>query len=400
MIKRLALLPALLISLSPLYAQKQAAKPQPYAQTDAVALRLPDSLSGTVDKIAGYINAHFTTPTEKTRAIFIWIADNIEYDVVNMFALNFYDDPAEVIARPLRTRKGICVNYASLFTALCNQVGVRSQVVDGYTKQRGFVGFIPHAWSAAVVDGSWYLFDPTWGSGYVENNVFVRKINEAYFKATPETFIATHMPFDPLWEFLYYPVTTEDFFNGRTALDKSKPYFNYPDSIKAYAAEDTVIRETAAANRIEKNGVRNSATADMIRHLRVDVENRQRQTEADRQNRVVDAFNEASRRYNQSVTLFNAFIDYRNNQFKPTRPDAEIQQMLDSADHQLQAAKAEAGAIMLTPADGRIQQALQQLSAAIAQAEPHYRESQEWLTRYFSKGKLGRKSMFYKFSWL
>jgi hypothetical protein len=397
--KKLTVVPALLLSLS-LCAQKPAIKPNPYARIDALALKLPDSLSTTADKIAGYINAHFTTPTEKARAIFIWIAYNIQYDVVNMFALNFYDDPAEDITRPLRTRKGICVNYASLFTALCNQVGVRSLVVEGYTKQRGFVGYIPHAWSAAVVDGNWYLFDPTWGSGYVENNVFVRKINEGYFKASPETFIATHMPFDPLWEFLYYPVTTEDFFNGKTAQDKSRPYFNYPDSIKAYEAGDTVTRETAAALRIEKNGVRNSATADMIRHLRVDVENHQRQTEADRQNKIVDAFNEASRTYNQSVTLFNVFIDYRNMQFKPTRPDAEIQQMLDSADHQLQAAKAEAEAILLTPADSRIRQPLQQLKEVIGQAEPHLRESQEWLTKYFSKGKLGRKSMFYKFSWL
>ncbi|HEV2479015.1 MAG TPA: transglutaminase domain-containing protein [Puia sp.] len=397
--KWLTLAPALLLSLT-LCAQKPASKPNHYAQIDALALKLPDSSSATVAGIAAYVNAHFTTPTEKTRAIFIWIADKIDYDVVNMFALNFYDDPTEDIARPLRTRKGICVNYASLFTAICNEVGIQSVVVQGYTKERGFVGYIPHAWSAAVVDGSWYLFDPTWGSGYVENNVFVRKINEAYFKATPETFIATHMPFDPLWEFLYYPVTTEDFFNGRTGVDKTRPYFNYEDSIKAYDAENTVTREAIAANRIERNGVRNSATADMIRHLRVDVENHERQAESDRQNRVIDSFNLASRTFNQAITLFNAFIDYRNDQFKPAKPDAAIQQMLDSADRALFAAKAQVSAIVPTVADTKIQQPLQQLTAAIAQAEPHFREAQEWLTKYFSKGKLGRKSMFYKFSWL
>jgi len=399
MIKILAFIPAVLLSLS-LCAQKPVAKPKPYASIDALALKLPDSLSGTVDGIAGYINAHFTTPTEKTRAIFIWIADKIDYDVVNMFALNFYEDPAEEIAKPLRTRKGICVNYASLFTAICNAAGIRSVVVQGYTKERGFVGFIPHAWSAAMIDGSWYLFDPTWGSGYVENNVFVRKLNEACFKATPETFIATHMPFDPLWEFLYYPATTEDFFNGKTAVDKSRPYFNYPDSIKAYDAEDTVTREALAASRIERNGVRNSATADMIRHLRVDVENHERQAESDRRNRVIDSFNLASKTFNEAVTLFNAFIDYRNDQFKPAKPDKEIQQMLDSAERVLFAAKAQVSAIVLTPADDRVKQPLEQLSAAIATAEPHFREAQEWLTKYFSKGKLGRKGMFYKFSWL
>ena len=399
--KWLTFFPTALLSLS-LCAQKPApaAKPDPYAQIDAKALRLPDSSSHRVETIAAYVNASFTGAAEKTRAIFVWIAANIQYDVVNMFALNFYDDPVENSNRPLRTRKGICVNYAALFTAICNQAGIRSLVVDGYTKQRGFVGYIPHAWSAAVIDGNWYLFDPTWGSGYVENNVFVHQLNEAYFKAKPETFIATHMPFDPLWQFLYYPVTTEDLFNGKTVQDKSRPYFNYPDSIKAYEAEDTVLRETLAADRIEKNGVRNSATADMIRHLRVDVENHRRQVETDRQNRLIDSFNMASRTYNQAINLFNAFINYRNEQFKPTKPDAEIQQMLDTADHQLQAAKTEAAALVLTPADSRIQGSLQQLSAAIAQAEPHFRESQEWLVKYFSKGKLGRKSMFYKFSWL
>ena len=387
------------------HAQKPSVKPKPksnagsYAQVDAEALKLPDSASHDVGSIAAYMNSHFSTPTEKTRAVFIWIANTIDYDVVNMFALNFHEDTTEKITKPLRTRKGICENYASLFTAICSRAGVRSLVVTGYTKQRGFVGYIPHAWSAALVDGSWYLFDPTWGSGYVENNKFVRKINEGYFKASPESFIATHMPFDPLWEFLYYPVTTEDFFNGKTVPDKSRPYFNYPDSIRAYDALSTIEQERTAADRIERNGVRNSATADMIRYLRVDVENYRLQTETDRQNKLIDVFNTALRDFNGSVHQFNLFINYRNDQFKPVKPDPEIQQMLDSADHQLQTAKTEAARIVPTPADTRIKQPLAQLQAGITDMEPHVREMQEWLTKYFSKGKLGRKGMFYKFTW-
>jgi hypothetical protein len=135
-------------------------------------------------------------------------------------------------------------------------------------------------------------------------------------------------------------------------------------------------------------------------NAQVEAENRQRQAEADRQNRIVDSFNVASRTFNDAVRLFNDFNNYRNDKFKPTKPDAEIQQMLDSAQRQFFAAKAEAGAIVLTPADTRIQQPLKQLKDAIAQIDPHFREAQEWLTKYFSKSKLGRKTMFYKFSWL
>lgn len=131
-----------------------------------------------------------------------------------------------------------------------------------------------------------------------------------------------------------------------------------------------------------------------------DVRNRQAQLETDRQNRVVDSFNVASRTFNDAVRLFNNFNDYRNDKFKPMKPDAEIQYMLDSAQREFFAAKTEAGAIVLTPADTRIRQPLKQLKDAIGQIDPHFREAQAWLTKYFSKSKLGRKTMFYKFSWL
>ncbi len=128
--------------------------------------------------------------------------------------------------------------------------------------------------------------------------------------------------------------------------------------------------------------------------------NRKEQAETDRQNRVIDSFNVAARTFNQATSLFNAFNDYRNDQFKPMKSDAEIRQMMDTAQRMLWNAKGMVAGIVLTPADSKIQQPLQQLSAAISQAEPHYREAQAWLLDYFSKGTLARKRMFYKFSWL
>jgi hypothetical protein len=126
---------------------------------------------------------------------------------------------------------------------------------------------------------------------------------------------------------------------------------------------------------------------------------RAQQAEADRQNKLIDAFNVASKTYNRAVDLFNVFINYRNDKFTPSKPDAEIELMLDSADHQLQAAKKEAFAIAPTAVDGNVQRSLQQLKDAIAQVEPHIQECQQWLTKYLFKSRIGRKTMFYKFSW-
>ena len=77
------LLPALLYAQKPAVSQKPAVRSNPYAQTDARALQLPDSSSHEVSRIAAYMTSNFTTATEKTRAIFIWIANNIQYDIDN-----------------------------------------------------------------------------------------------------------------------------------------------------------------------------------------------------------------------------------------------------------------------------------------------------------------------------
>ncbi|HEY4286018.1 MAG TPA: hypothetical protein VGN00_02870 [Puia sp.] len=83
---RLKILFLLLLPALDLAAQKPAQKPvrkpgetvNEYAKLDSKALRLPDSLTASTDKIAGYINAHFNGSVEKTRAIFIWVANNIQ----------------------------------------------------------------------------------------------------------------------------------------------------------------------------------------------------------------------------------------------------------------------------------------------------------------------------------
>jgi len=361
-----------------------------YGAIDKVALQIPDSSTLTPAGIARYINGHFTRDSEKARAAFIWIATNIRYDIANMFALNFYEKKEEKIARPLRTRKGTCENYAALFTDICTRAGIRSYVVDGYTKQNGFADYIPHAWSAAYVDNAWYLFDPTWGSGYVSNGKFYTKIDNSHFRTLPALSIKTHMPFDYLWQFLDHPVTNQEFYEGRTGEDKSKPLFNYSDSIAAYERLDEVDAYTAEAGRIEKNGIKNSMIFDRLQHLR-------REVEVSRQNEIVYLYNSAMADYNKGVNHFNAFVNYYNQQFKPAKSDPEIQVMLDTTGASLKEASAKLDRIKNPDANttaliGNFRKQIADLSVVV-------QERQDWLKKYFAKGKLGRRSMFYKFTW-
>jgi hypothetical protein len=363
-----------------------------YATIDKKALQLPDSLTNTTDQIAGYITSNFATDKDKSRAIFIWVASNIQYDIDNMFAINFYEKKEEKIAKPLKTRKGICENYASLFTDICIKSGIKSFVIEGYTKQNGFTDYIPHAWSAALIDSSWFLFDPTWGSGYVNGGKYFRKINNDYYKTSPTTLIKSHIPFDYLWQFLNYPVTNQEFYEGKTQQNKTKPFFNFKDTIQLYEKQRHIDQLISTVYRMEKNGVKNSLIFDRLQHLKLEIEN-------DRQTKIINLYNSAVIDFNDGINGFNDYINYRNKQFIPKKTDPEIQNMLDVPDNKLKEAKNKLGQI--SNPDINTSNMIRQLTKSIVDASTQMKEQQDWLRLYFSKNKSGRKSMFYdrKVTW-
>lgn len=363
-----------------------------FAIIDSKALKLPDSLTKTTAGISEYITANFKTDREKTRAIFIWVASNIRYDIENMFAINFYEKKEDKINKPLISGKGICENYAALFNDICSKSGIKSFVIEGYTKQNGFTDYIPHAWCAALVDSAWYMFDPTWGSGYVNGGKFFKKINNAYYKSSPLTLIKSHMPFDYLWQFLYYPVSNQEFYEGKTLQNKTKPYFNYPDSIRVYENQTYIERLISSSYRIEKNGVKNAMVFDRLRHYKVEIEN-------DKQNKAINLYNAAVDDYNLSISYLNIFIQYRNKQFTPEKSDPEIQKMIDAVANMLNEAKAKL--MQIINPDTNTISLISKLNKSIEEISAQVKEQQDWLTIYFSKGKSKRKSMFYekKITW-
>jgi hypothetical protein len=367
-----------------LYSQN---KVNEYEAIDKKALQIPESLTKSTEEIASYVISNFPSNKDKIRAIFIWTATNIQYDLENMFTENFYKKDEDKISKPLKTRKGICENYAALFNDICLKSGIKSYVIEGYTKQNGFTDYIPHAWCAAFIDNSWYLFDPTWGSGYVKNGKFYKKINNEYFKIKPSAFIRSHMPFDFLWQFLNYPVTYQEFNEGRTRENRSKPFFNFQDSIQVYENLSYVKQLINSSNRIEMNGRKNSLVTDRLQYLNLEIEN-------ERRNQTVNLYNAAVTDYNEGIKLYNDFIKYRNKQFTPQKTDTEFQSMIDSANNKLKTSNIKLSEI-INP-DVNTNSLIIQLTNSIDEAFLRVKEQQEWFKSYSSKDESGRKSMFYK----
>ena len=119
-----------------------------YASVNRIMSRIPDSLTCSTQKIADYICSNFSTQKEKSRAVFIWIARNIKYNFDSILTNKYYETPTEVSDRILRTRTGVCLNYACLFNELSIKAGIKSYVIHGFTKQGFRVDFLPHVWCA------------------------------------------------------------------------------------------------------------------------------------------------------------------------------------------------------------------------------------------------------------
>ncbi|MFM2367928.1 MAG: hypothetical protein RL619_224 [Bacteroidota bacterium] len=361
-----------------------------YALIDNKMANISISSTSSTEAIANYINTNFKTDTDKIRAVFYWTASNISYDVANRFKVNFNETPQEQIAKTLKTKKGVWIHYATIFNDISNKIGIQSYIIEGYTKQYEKVSNLAHAWCAAKIDNKWYLFDPTWGSGYVNNGKFFKKLNEYYFKTEPAKLISSHIPFDYLWQFLNYPITNSEFYEGVTQVNKSKKYFNFESEIVKYNTLSEIDKLVESVARIEKNGVEN----DMILKC---LEDKKKELANFQHNIYVEKLNSIVNNYNEAVDLLNEFIYYRNNKFKPTLSDDKISSMIQAPIEKLTKCQDAIHAVgsVGTENSSNLSSLKKSIKDVLAQAKEHELFVQE----YLSKSKIVRKTMFTKVSW-
>lgn len=184
-------------------------------------------------------------------------------------------------------------------------------MISGYTKQYGYVSNLSHAWNAAYIDSTWFLFDPTWGAGYINNEKFYRKIDDSWYKVKPNQFIKDHIPFDYLWQFLYYPINNQEFYKKNSNENKKTQFFNFIDSIAAYQKLDSNSKMIETVKRIEKNSVRNSLIIERVIYLKRNIENNRITAINNELKLLNELYNSAVYNYNIATKKYNLFIDFK-----------------------------------------------------------------------------------------
>lgn len=181
-----------------------AAQDDPYARVDSMMRKFDKKINSTNDlyKLTHFIREHFDSDPLRLRACFIWITENIAYDVKAFLK----EDPiAGQVDYVLEKKRGICGGYAALLKLLCDLFSIECQVVTGYARSEKKV-VLPypglatnHAWNAVKINGEWRLMDPTWAAGFVVEiddtpKYFVRRFLETYYFTPPEKFLLNHFP--------------------------------------------------------------------------------------------------------------------------------------------------------------------------------------------------------------
>ena len=105
------------------------------------------------EELADEICAGCDTDAERVQAIYNWMIVNLEYDY-NYNALFQYFD----VRKTLRTKQGVCFDFAHLFAALCRSQNIPCYAVDGISYKDNSV---QHTWNRVYYDGFWWNMDVT-----------------------------------------------------------------------------------------------------------------------------------------------------------------------------------------------------------------------------------------------
>ena len=157
----------------------------------------------SIISIAGQLTDGIANDYDKVLALHDWICSYMYYDTDS---LNSDDTPPYYATEIVKSRKAVCLGFATLMAALCRSIDIPCNVVSGYAL--GVSGGSSvwsdattdseeqnHAWNEVYVDGRWIIVDPTWDcSNKIENGEFIegKGVSHIYFDSNLQFFSNNH----------------------------------------------------------------------------------------------------------------------------------------------------------------------------------------------------------------
>lgn len=192
------------LAASPVFAHNK----QMYEKDKSIkdALRHTPSIQSTdsgIISIAEQLTNGIDNDYDKVLALHDWICSYMYYDTDS---LSSPQTPPYFASEIVKSRKAVCLGFATLMAALCRSIDIPCNVVSGYalgvgsdtvwTDETIATDMQNHAWNEVYVGGRWIIVDTTWDcANKVENGELVSKspeVSHLYFDANLQFFSNNH----------------------------------------------------------------------------------------------------------------------------------------------------------------------------------------------------------------
>lgn len=359
-----------------------------YENVDKKIDEMPDSYEVSTSSITEFINSNFNSQEDKIRAAFYWTASTISYDVENMLNQPPNQTPEDKINRTLKSKKGVCMHYAQIFYDIMNKLNVETVLVDGYTKDtNGKIATLSHVWCASKINNEWFLFDPTWGSGYVNDLKFTKKINNIFFKAKPISFIDRHMPFDYLWQLSNKPINNQEFYESKKEATDQTINFDFNKEINNLKNLSELEQIQQRIDRIQKSGIKNRLITEKIEFEKKRITYFNQKKDFNKLEDIIANFNELNKKYSE-------YIKFKNKQFTPNVSDEELKSKIQIPyDMLINCLK---NVNDLKDINRENLSAINDLKRAMNSMKVDYESNLKFVNEYLLKSEVERQKMFFK----
>ncbi len=152
------------------------------------------------------------TEIESAYFAYKWIIQNIEFDKKS------FDNGNDLtgLVTTFKEGKGGAIGISALFNSLCGLLNIESNSIFGLTKTITFnytkiIQIRNYAWNYILIDGEYYLIDPSLRAGFCKDKDLSTNCTDNYFGTNPEEFIRFHFPNDNKWQLLSEPITKDNF---------------------------------------------------------------------------------------------------------------------------------------------------------------------------------------------
>ena len=172
-----------------------------------------------------------------------WITQNIKLNT-KAFKTQQTLSCDEILSKKIATNQG----YSKLFTKMLDYAKIKNSQITGYYKGVFYEKndeFLRanHMWNAVFIQNTWYLFDITLASGYLQNAnstnantqklKWVKSYNKDMLFVDISNFRKTHLPLQKYWQLTSTPITITEFEQNIFVKKKNENY-NYKKQIDVH----------------------------------------------------------------------------------------------------------------------------------------------------------------------